>query len=216
MNVNIGTVACIKGCKPDKEQALKPLEEAAEVFGAWQLYDCTKDVDDVDTIKAECADLIQATCCLLDVLGVHDMRGAMADCRERNEARGREYEGEPQPKGVESDAFIKLPVDADGVPIKLGDVVTVSTKTGEERACGEVARLGCDADEYGVQWWARVDGVVYNVDNLRTFRHVKQKDSWNDLAYEMIGYISVGDHTVSATVSAEGADRAKKLVGVSE
>ena len=39
----------------------------------------------------ECADVIQATCNLLDALGVVDMEQHMEECRARNEARGREY-----------------------------------------------------------------------------------------------------------------------------
>lgn len=37
MAVEIGTVQTFPDVKPDKAQALKVLEEAAEVFGAWQL-----------------------------------------------------------------------------------------------------------------------------------------------------------------------------------
>lgn len=33
--VRVGAVATFEGVKPDKAQALKLLEEAAEVFGAW-------------------------------------------------------------------------------------------------------------------------------------------------------------------------------------
>lgn len=39
----------------------------------------------------ECADVIQATCNLLDAFGVVDMEQHMEECRARNEARGREY-----------------------------------------------------------------------------------------------------------------------------
>lgn len=35
--VNVGTVRVFDHVAPDKAQALKPLEEAAEVFGAWQM-----------------------------------------------------------------------------------------------------------------------------------------------------------------------------------
>lgn len=35
--VKLGAVRAFPGAVPDKAQALKPLEEAAEVFGAWQL-----------------------------------------------------------------------------------------------------------------------------------------------------------------------------------
>lgn len=38
-SVSIGEVATFPGAKADKAQALKVLEEAAEVFGAWQQFD---------------------------------------------------------------------------------------------------------------------------------------------------------------------------------
>ena len=84
-----------------KEQACKVLEEAAEVFGAWQ------SVDDVERnwtllgedsnwhlpdLADEIADVIQAACNLAYRYGI-DVSSAMQRCEERNRARGR-YEGE--------------------------------------------------------------------------------------------------------------------------
>ena len=37
----------------------------------------------------ECADVIQATCNLVSAYGVSEFRTRMADCRLRNEERGR-------------------------------------------------------------------------------------------------------------------------------
>lgn len=37
--VRIGDVATFRDARPDKARALKPLEEAAEVFAAWQEYE---------------------------------------------------------------------------------------------------------------------------------------------------------------------------------
>lgn len=89
-SVNIGEVATFPGAKADKAQALKVLEEAAEVFGAWQVYD---DFDPphclVEPVLDECADVIQATCNLLAALGVIDFEPYMDECRKRNEERGR-------------------------------------------------------------------------------------------------------------------------------
>lgn len=68
----------------DKTQALKPIEEAAEIFGAWQEGDREKTLD-------ECADAIQAIANLCQALGQYDMTPYMVRCRERNEARGRIY-----------------------------------------------------------------------------------------------------------------------------
>ncbi len=94
MAVEIGTVQTFADVKPDKAQALKVLEEAAEVFGAWQLWD---DLDqgekddgfNVICLMNECADVIQATCNLLAAYEVKDFTGFMEACRKRNVKRGR-------------------------------------------------------------------------------------------------------------------------------
>lgn len=86
--------------KPDapKTQALKPLEEAAEVFGAWQ------DCDDMrlspimtarreyrQSLIDECMDVVQAVVNLLDAEGFtqEDVDAAIGRCNARNWERGR-------------------------------------------------------------------------------------------------------------------------------
>jgi hypothetical protein len=94
MAVEIGTVQTFADVKPDKAQALKVLEEAAEIFGAWQLWD---DLDqdekgdgfNVICLMNECADVIQATCNLLAAYCVRDFTAYMEACRKRNVERGR-------------------------------------------------------------------------------------------------------------------------------
>lgn len=96
----------------DKEAALKPLEEAAEAFGAWQTYQpydkeptCSADLDGQGAffwakrkkilhkmLADEIADVIQAACNLADRHGI-DLQAAMERCEERNRKRGR-YDGE--------------------------------------------------------------------------------------------------------------------------
>lgn len=100
LSVTIPPVRAFAHVKADKAQALKPLEEAAEVFAAWQDYDRTKSWgDDWDEYLAnndslislvdECCDVITATCNLLAALGVTDLTEEMAACEERNRERGR-------------------------------------------------------------------------------------------------------------------------------
>ena len=89
-SVNIGEVATFPGVNADKAQALKVLEEAAEVFGAWQALDTgecaiSKRVD----VLNECADVIQAVANLVYAMGERDFVPYMDACRERNEKRGR-------------------------------------------------------------------------------------------------------------------------------
>lgn len=113
--MHIGDVTTIPQWKCwDKHQAVKVLEESAEVFAAWQLYDGAKNyqselledtsdvahaafelvrqasiVDARDRIICEAADLITALCNLLAGLGVTDMSDAMLACEVRNRERGR-------------------------------------------------------------------------------------------------------------------------------
>lgn len=98
MSVTIGTIDTFPDVQPSKEQALKVLEESAEVFGAWQLYHDWRERMPQDEsaialfrecIVDECADVLQATCNLLAAIGVDDMRAAMQACRARNVERGR-------------------------------------------------------------------------------------------------------------------------------
>ena len=86
--------------EPDapKVQALKPLEEAAEVFGAWQLHDGIR-LSQIMTARMayrqslidECMDVVQAVVNLLDAEGFtqEDVDAAIERCNERNRERGR-------------------------------------------------------------------------------------------------------------------------------
>lgn len=105
MTVHIGDVQTFKDVSPDKAQALKPLEEAAEVFGAWQAwnqwneYSIENKYPDIDLtgtsdfykryIIDECCDTVQAACNLLASLGVTDLSYHMKRCEQRNRDRGR-------------------------------------------------------------------------------------------------------------------------------
>lgn len=99
--MRIGTVGTFEGVEPSKAQALKVLEETAEVFGAWQSWEgCEGSKTEV---LSECADVIQATCNLMAALGCEDATGLLMDCRNRNETRGRDYEPEretPRAEGL--------------------------------------------------------------------------------------------------------------------
>lgn len=72
-----------------KEQALKPLEEAAEAFGAWQNHAVTGEECYREQVVSECADTIQAAVNLAASMGCDDMTKPMRECRRRIHARGR-------------------------------------------------------------------------------------------------------------------------------
>lgn len=73
-----------------REQAVKVLEEAAELFG---VVDTHGDLIDDVAMRRECSDVIQAVCNLLASVGYArlDFEPDMLDCRHRNENRGRVY-----------------------------------------------------------------------------------------------------------------------------
>ena len=94
MSVKIGEVETFTDVKPDKAQALKVLEESAEVFGAWQDWHLRDPETFLYAQKRralfdECADVIQATCNLLAALEMDDFTEVMKQCKRRNEKRGR-------------------------------------------------------------------------------------------------------------------------------
>ena len=92
--IKLGSVRAFPNAKPDKAQALKVIEEAAEVFGAWQLMRDTADAGlnpkyEMADLMDEIADTIQACCNLAAALGVTDLTPYLARCEERNRKRGR-------------------------------------------------------------------------------------------------------------------------------
>lgn len=78
-----------------KAQALKPLEEAAEVFGAWQASgidgSCSITSKMREDIVCECFDTIQACVNLMESIGTTDaeLRDAARKVYANNVERGR-------------------------------------------------------------------------------------------------------------------------------
>ena len=90
--VRVGSVRRFDHVEADKAQALKPLEEAAEVLGALQSTHLPEDRRR-EQVLAECADVIQATLNLVAAYGVEDFRPYMKACERRNRERGRITDG---------------------------------------------------------------------------------------------------------------------------
>ena len=85
------TIPTFADVQPDKAQAVKVLEEAAEVYGAWQAWnDHPSDAAKMRVIDEVC-DMFQAGANLLAAMGVESIESDMERMRKRNEARGREY-----------------------------------------------------------------------------------------------------------------------------
>lgn len=93
--IKLGTVRAFPNVNPDKEQALKVLEEAAEVVEAFKNLLCASGDSDYDPrweredLLDEIADTVTACCNLAASLGVHDLTPYIARCEERNRRRGR-------------------------------------------------------------------------------------------------------------------------------
>ena len=103
MPVNLGTIETFPNPSMDKPQALKILEESAEVYSAWENL-CTdghgavmcrdncqhfKFCSTVDRLADECADVITAVANLLAALDITDAQPVMQRCVQRNRQRGR-------------------------------------------------------------------------------------------------------------------------------
>lgn len=90
--VKLASVRTFPNVQPDKAQALKVLEEAAEVVEAFKQRD-PRDETHIGYATAnvldEIADTIQASCNLAASLGVTDLTPYLARCEERNRRRGR-------------------------------------------------------------------------------------------------------------------------------
>ena len=87
--VHVGDVKPFPNVKPDKAQALKILEESAEVFGAWQEWEQAKDNYSKKRLFHEIADVMQACVNLLAAYNVENFHLYVQICEERNRARGR-------------------------------------------------------------------------------------------------------------------------------
>ena len=100
--VEVGKVAVFREVRPDKAQALKPIEETAEVFGAWQRYAADVETGDAmgyprharvtgsfDDLADELADVVMACANMARAIGIVDFSARMEECAKRNRARGR-------------------------------------------------------------------------------------------------------------------------------
>lgn len=126
-SVIMGSVAAFDAVSADKPQALKVLEEAAEVFGAWQSWDACECAEVEEELwcdlMGECADVVQAVANLVKALGCSDMRLFLTDCEDRNRERGRITGSKPYPRangreGCKRFVFVPVPV-GDGKPDSL-------------------------------------------------------------------------------------------------
>lgn len=183
--INVGKVAVFDHVEPNKEQALKILEEAAEVFGAWQEWD-RKEMfygDTRNSVINEIADVIQACANLVYSLDLRDLTSAMGHCEQRNIERGR---------------ITPEPLDTDGVPIKIGDKLYF---VGGDDTLLKCVGFHPDGDVIFTDW-EETGTMAY--ENATAFTH-KKPDSWEQLEKDM----SAGAYDYCATLL--GIDTRKTL-----
>ncbi len=89
MIVEIGSVRAFPDVRPDKAQALKVVEEAAEVYAAWQDFSSTEDDELEAFVLNELADCITACANLAAALGYDSLEDAINMAEIRNRLRGR-------------------------------------------------------------------------------------------------------------------------------
>lgn len=89
MIVEIGSVRAFPDVRPDKAQALKVVEEAAEVYAAWQDFSSTEDEELEAFVLNEVADCVTACANLAAALGCDSLQDAINMAEIRNRFRGR-------------------------------------------------------------------------------------------------------------------------------
>lgn len=93
MSVNIGKVPTLQNPPAPREQAVKVLEEAAEVFSAVD-YGRLWSSGNQHKIIEECVDVILAVVNVVDYYGVDDLTQDILQKKVMNECRGYEYKKE--------------------------------------------------------------------------------------------------------------------------
>lgn len=86
-NIALSVTTWYTGCS-GKEQAVKVLEEAAEMFAAWESAHVNLNTRMITHLEDEIADVITAACNLAYKYDL-DISEAMKRCVERNHERGR-------------------------------------------------------------------------------------------------------------------------------
>lgn len=99
--MKLGEIKTFPNVKPNKNQVMKVLEEAAEVFSAWEKWRSVSSrvgysqarsygmCPEFRNLANECADVIMATSNLLASLDVENFEYIMEECMNRNRERGR-------------------------------------------------------------------------------------------------------------------------------
>ena len=187
------------------------------------------------SLKAGIEDLKQAKTLMSEANHI------MSDCiskinlleEENAELRNELDDWKVSAEGFQPDSYMKLPLDADGVPIRIGD--TVYTRDAEEYTVRGIYAL---ADEYSISV-VQLGGTCFlpmEPEGL-THRTTDSADSWEKLEEDMMkrsscNYFGIGDSIESCNYCPHGERlsgttcfknarldmiaRAKKLAGIEE
>lgn len=175
-----------------KGQALKPLEEAAEVFGAWQELDAMRNVpawrDMRNDLIDECVDTVQAAVNMLAAVGATqgEVDAAIKRMDERNGSRGRLWEMEEKMANIESPKDAEgreIPLDTSGMFIADGTMVHVVKF--------EYMYYTCDARGSWFVHFNRTSGEHMILQPCDV--HLTPPDSWKKLEEDLDMCIEVND-----------------------
>ena len=127
-------------------------------------------------------------------------------------------------EGFQPDSYMKLPLDADGVPIRIGDVVYGNSGVARTVVCLRMSELGCKVEMENMPFLCEPDDL--------THKKLEPADSWDMLEKDAMrsacelsgsGHLRCGDCEwgkedigCQAMARLEILKRAKKLAGIEE
>ena len=114
----------------------------------------------------------------------------IADRIDAEHKRAIGYVDDRDPETMEENGWVKLPVDADGVPIHIGDMLNIENN---DREC-EVAEL---TFKYGGRWFVSIDYCGGFYPDLTDCRHV-QPDTWECIITDALKFAGNGGVPVGA------------------
>lgn len=169
----------------------------------------------------------------VNVSRLKNLEGENAKLKQENAALKVELDDwKGNAEGFEPDAYMRLPVDADGVPIRLGDKVWYVGIDGEITKCEPQKVMGLVSvfGAYGTYIVTRDYPDKAIAPHLLTHNPPKPTDSWEKLADDVANFnafeycvdvldIDTGDYTTIQEIDTMKADvlrRAKRLAGIEE
>lgn len=113
------------------------------------------------------------------------------------------------------DGWVKLPVDADGFPIHVGDVVRMELMSGGESKPLVVDRMELSRGKDGDLWCVALD-TDKECWNQPSLLHHHQPDSWIRIIGDAMSFDGDGWYSTRDDAMAELVERCRRLAGEAE